>query len=41
MSALRCARRTEGIRDYAAGAKVEWMLPPGTVPCSERLEPKK
>ena len=36
-----CARRTEGIRDYMTGAEVEWMLPPGVVPCPERLEAKK
>lgn len=38
---LHCARRIEGIADYMSGAKVVWMLPPGTTPCSERLEPKK
>lgn len=36
-----CARRTEGIRDYIAGANVTWMLPPQEVPCPELLEPKK
>jgi hypothetical protein len=36
-----CARRTEGVRDYMAGAQVAWMVPPGKVPCPERLEPKK
>jgi hypothetical protein len=38
---LGCARRTEGIRDYIAGAKVAWMEAPKDVPCPERLEPKK
>lgn len=38
---LGCARRTEGVRDYMAGAQVEWMTPPGKVPCPDRLEPKK
>lgn len=36
-----CARRTAGIADYMAGADVVWMLPPGKVPCPDRLEPKK
>ncbi|HYF37577.1 MAG TPA: hypothetical protein VD994_19905 [Prosthecobacter sp.] len=38
---MGCARRTEGVRDYMAGASVTWMTPPGKVPCPERLEPKK
>jgi hypothetical protein len=38
---IDCARRTEGIRDYMAGAKVAWMEPPKETPCQERLEPKK
>jgi hypothetical protein len=36
-----CARRSEGVRDYMAGADVVWMVPPGKVPCPDRLEPKK
>jgi hypothetical protein len=38
---LDCARRTEGIRDYMAGARVVWMEAPLVMPCPERLEPKK
>jgi hypothetical protein len=38
---LGCARRTEGIRDYLAGARVAWMHAPQEFPCSEKLEPKK
>lgn len=35
-----CARRSEGVRDYMAGADVVWMVPPGKAPCPDRLEPK-
>lgn len=38
---IDCARRTEGISDYMAGAKVAWMEPPKETPCPERLEPKQ
>lgn len=38
---LRCARRRQGIADYMAGAKVEWMNPPKESPCPELLEPKR
>jgi len=39
---LGCIRRTQGIADYTAGAKVAWMEPPANVnPCPERLEPKR
>jgi hypothetical protein len=38
---IGCARRTEGIRDYVAGAKVAWMSAPKEVPCPEMLETKK
>lgn len=38
---LGCARRTEGIRDYMAGAAVAWMEAPKQWPCPDRLEPKK
>jgi hypothetical protein len=38
---VNCARRTEGIRDYMAGANVAWMEPPTEAPCPERLEPKR
>jgi hypothetical protein len=38
---LTCARRTQGIADYMAGAKVEWMKPPLETPCPEKLAHKQ
>lgn len=32
-----CARRSEGIRDYMAGADVVWMVPPERMPCENRI----
>lgn len=37
----RCERRRQGIADYMAGAKVEWMQPPTETPCPEILRPKE
>jgi hypothetical protein len=36
-----CARRTQGIADYMAGADVAWMEAPNVTPCPERLGMKK
>lgn len=36
-----CERRRQGIADYMAGAKVEWMEPPKVTPCPEQLRPKR
>ena len=38
---LGCIRRTEGIKDYMAGAFVCWMEAPTEKPCPKRLEAKK
>lgn len=39
-SCEHCARRRQGITDYMAGARVEWMTPPSATPCPEQLRPK-
>lgn len=38
---MDCERRRQGISDYMAGAKVEWMEPPKDTPCPEQLRPKR
>jgi hypothetical protein len=40
-SCVYCERRRQGIADYMAGAKVEWMDPPKETPCPEQLRPKR
>jgi hypothetical protein len=40
-SCSNCERRRQGVADYMAGAKVEWMVPPTGTPCPEQLRTKR